>query len=311
VLSASARFGDPADLALAGPHLVMLDALGEPAVHVIRRADGALVATHGRKGEGPGEYRGPRGLQVRDSSRLWVFDIQLKRLPRLDLSRIADGSEPLPEEVVTFGAGELPMYPLWIGDAMVSPGLFDGGRLGWFDRTGRLLRTTGSLPDSGNSTPFRVRQHAYTGEIDVSPDGHRIVLGTRHADRLEFYGADGTLQHLARTADPFEPVFQVGMHDGQPYMASGEDMRLGYLDVDATDEAVYALFSGRRRADWPGRAAFGRTVHVYGWDGRLRRTLALDTDVIAIVVDEGENRLYAARHEPTPAVLWYPLSPPA
>jgi hypothetical protein len=309
VLHQSDALGQPSALALSGPYLVVLDGLGAPAVHVLRRTDGVRVAAAGREGEGPGEYRGPRGLQAGAGGSVWVFDVELQRLTRLDLAGLRGDSVPPPAEMVTFGAGVLPMSPQWVGDALVSPGLYDTGRLGWFDRAGRFLRTTGALPPPETGAPPRVVQHAYTGTLAVRPDGARMAVGTRHADRLEIYDAAGTLLHLVRGPRPFEPVFQVAVAQGQPYMASGDELRFGYVDVAATDRAVYALYSGRTRGGAPGVASFGRAVHVYGWDGRLRRTLALDADVLGIAVDEEARRLYATRHDPSPAVLSYPLPP--
>ena len=43
-------------------------------------ADGSHVATHGRRGEGPGEFRDPDGLMVDPGGRLWVPDGRQNRM---------------------------------------------------------------------------------------------------------------------------------------------------------------------------------------------------------------------------------------
>ncbi len=306
VLHEGAELGLPSDVVSAGEYLVILDAAGDPALHLLRRSDGALLRSAGRSGEGPGEYRGARSLEAAPGPDVWVFDVELRRMSRLRLSALARG-DARPAELLSFPASDLPMSPAWVGDEVASPGFFASGRLGWFDRSGRMLRTTGSLPPPERDVPYRVLQHAYTGTLAARPDRGRLALGTRHADQLEIYHRDGRLLHRVRGRPRFDPRFEVRTSRGQPYMATGDDLRFGYVDVTATGGSIFALYSGRTRSEHPGRANFGRTVHVYDWEGRLRGTLALDADAIAVAVDG--DRLYALRHAPSPAVLAYTLPP--
>ena len=94
-----------------------------------------------------------------------------------------------------------------------------------------------------------------------------------------------------------------------PSLATGDDLRLGYVDVAASRDRIYALFSGRTRAGHPDEAIYGRDVHVFDWDGKLHSVIHLDADAMAIALDEGQDLLLAVRHLPTPAVLAYELPP--
>lgn len=91
-------------------------------------------------------------------------------------------------------------------------------------------------------------------------------------------------------------------------MASGQDLRFGYIDIAVTDERIIALFSGRSRAERPGRANVGNILYIYDWKARLHDVYKLDSDVIAIAVRD--SILYALRHDPRPAVLRYVLKNP-
>ncbi|NIU77657.1 MAG: hypothetical protein GWN71_30125, partial [Gammaproteobacteria bacterium] len=85
----------------------------------------------------------------------------------------------------------------------------------------------------------------------------------------------------------FEPVFEVGRKNGQPSLATGADLRFGYVDVATTEDRIYALFSGQTRGGAPpGRAVFGLYVHVYDWTGQLREVLELDRPAISVAVTE-------------------------
>jgi hypothetical protein len=91
-------------------------------------------------------------------------------------------------------------------------------------------------------------------------------------------------------------------------MASGDDLRFGYVDVATTGSRIYGLFSGRRRGDFPrGQAVYARQIHVFDWAGELEAVLDLDSDVIAIAADERDRVLYAIRHDPLPAIVKYEL----
>ena len=99
----------------------------------------------------------------------------------------------------------------------------------------------------------------------------------------------------------FEPLYEAKKSARTVAMASGDETRFGYLDLATTDSRIYALFSGRTRAE--GRANYGNTVHVFDWDGRLVDVLRLDEFVIALAVDPAGEALYGIRHDPFPAVL--------
>lgn len=309
VFSESEAFGQPGDLAVVGEHLVLLDGLGNPAIHAIRLEDGSLARSFGRKGEGPGEFSGVRSIDPvpGSASEFWVFDISLRRLTHVDLAG-THISTATGQGSLTFRAGELPMSPAWIGGEIVSPGILAAGRLARYDSVGNRVATTGSVPAIvGREVPVTVLQHAFTGTLAANPSRTRLALGTRHSDRLEIYRADGAPVATVRSAAPFEPAFQVQALNGIPHMASGDDMRFGYVDVQTTEDRIFALFSGRTRRDYPGRAVFAEYVHEYDWDGRLRRVLKLDADVLSIAVDAEGKKLFATRWTPTPAVLVYPL----
>jgi hypothetical protein len=141
----------------------------------------------------------------------------------------------------------------------------------------------------------------------VRPDGRRIVIATQYADQLEFYGPDGGRIKTVRGPFGFDPRFTVVDIQGFKTMSSDESMRHGYVDVTATQDRVYALFSGRTREAFGGGASFGRYVHVYDWDGKLLQVLTLDRDLISITLSADERRVFGAAHDPEPVIMTYDL----
>lgn len=276
------------------------------ALHVIRRSDGRRLASWGREGGGPGEFRHLWGIQPSGDGGAWLYDPSLSRLTLLDVAALVAGRSQPVRRSVNLQSDLNPMTALWISDTLlVSSGMFTRGRLAMFDGSGRLTRTAGPMPPAREGVPPAVAQHAYSGTLVLHPSRPLVAIGTRHADRLEIYQTDGQLVRVARGPRNFEPVYEVQVHGGVPAMASGEDMRFGYIDLAATGDRLYALYSGFTRGERPGRANFGQQVHVFDWDGKLHRVLPLDQPVLGIAVSDDGQNIYAVRHDPEPAVLRY------
>lgn len=314
VLVADEAYGIPLDLALVGPHLVLLDGAGDPAFHVLRPSDGRGLSSFGPDGEGPGEFRGAWSLDpVPGEEAFWTFDIALQRLTRVSLRDGRPAGELSRSPVVDLQAPVLVNDAVWTGPARIlASGHFGEGRLGRFDGEGRFLGSTGPLspvPPAVEDAPPAVLQQAFQGRLARTRDGSRLALGVRQAGRLEIFDGSGRAADTARVPFPFPPRFEVARSERGPVMATGDDLRFGYIDVAVAGGRIYGLFSGRTRGGWEdGRAALGRHVHVFRRSGELEEVLELDADAIALAVDPEAGWLFAARHLPTPAVLRYPLS---
>jgi hypothetical protein len=272
---------------------------------VIRRADGRHLASWGREGSGPGEFRALWGIQPASNGNAWLYDPSQSRLTLVEVPALLTGAGNPVRRIVGLRADLVPMTAQWMADTLlVSSGLFTRGRLALFDGSGRLKAVHGPLPAAPDGVPTQVAQHAYTGTLVRHPSRPLVAIGTRHADRVEIYHAeDGRLAHVGRGPRGFEPVYEVQVRGGQPAMASGGDMRFGYVDMAAAGDHLYALHSGVSRDERPGRANFGGEVHVFDWSGTLLRILPLDHLALALAVSEDERTLYTLRHDPTPAVL--------
>jgi len=305
------RLNAPGDLAVVGPFLVVLDPLADSVVAVLDRATGTLVTRAGRLGRGPGEIAAPWSLDpVPDGSGFWVYDFALRRLTRFDLPwREERGRRPVRHTRLVSLLADATLYgPVWIGSRVASLGFFADGRRVWvFDSTGAHTGAFGELPSSPVDAPTYVLEHAYQATLVVNPIRTRMAVLTRHAGHVTIFGTDGSLVADTSGPEPFEPEFSVARGARGPVMATDEHLRFGYLDGWGTDSYLFALFSGRRRADFPGEANFGEYVHVFDWQGRLQAVWKLDAAALSIAVDPEGRTLYAVRHHPEPAVVRYAL----
>lgn len=304
----------PRRMAVVGDRLVLLDR-SAPMVHVFRLPDGHRIGSFGREGDGPGEFRGPATVHadLEAPGAFWVFDNGLNRLTRFRFTH--PDSLPRLGDMANFqGTSGHHFQSVWLSDStVVASGIYldqAAIRLLVTDRSGRPRRTIGTLPEhpGGSGIPGSVLQHAYEARFAVHPDRGRIAVGTRHADRLEIYRADGTLVRQITGGDGFIPVFEVNRRAGGASMATGDDLRIGYLDLAATHRHVFALFSGNTRGEMRGRTYTGKEVHVYDWEGERVATLALAERAHSIAVDTAApGYLYAVRDEPAPRIVRHTL----
>jgi hypothetical protein len=276
----------PTQIAVANDRIALVDGFADSPIHVLD-ARGHYLAGFGRAGEGPGEFEGPRALEpTLDGEGFWVFDAALSRLTLVEPDRWESTAASARVTVSVHGPAMVTNLVRRGDDGFLAAGFFGEGRLGHFTADGEYEGASGAIPTSDIEAPPAVLQHAYRGNLKADPAGARLVFANRHAGFLEVFSQEGELLRRIEGPFAFEPVFEVKAGEGGPSLATGDDLRFGYVDVATTNDRIYALFS---------------------WDGALRSVIHLDADAMAIAVDSRRSRLLAVRHLPTPAVLSYEL----
>lgn len=300
----------PGALLVHGQRIVIIDNSADARVIIIDASTGRTVGRFGRKGSGPGEFTGATSLESDpdDQSAFWVHDITLRRMTKVLLASNYPTSGLPNFTTLNFKANI--MEPRWTSSReIVGPGIFPAGRVSVFTRQGEFVRAFGALPSGDERVPMTVRQEAYRSYMSLSPDRSRMVLATRYADRIEFFRTSGEKFGEATRPFSFEPKFSVGAGKVGPVMQFGDDMRYGYTGLAATDQLIFALFSGRMRGGFNSQAPFANFVHVYDWTGRLLRVFRLDVSVVGLAVDSKASRIFALRHDPLPSVVVFDVQP--
>jgi len=298
----------PVDITIAGRYVVVADLSADSMFHVIDADRPGVPFQFGRRGSGPGEFENAWSMDPTGggSAEFWVYDADLARMSLVSLNELEAGSGPVVGRMINLEVPAILTGPAWIDSfTMVSLGFFSRGRIAFISEDGTLIRTAGTLPEPLSSTPPEVLQHVFQATLALRPDRTLLAAATRHASNIEIYRADGSAVGVFQGPLLVEPRFEIQTSAGRPTMATGSDLRFGYIDVAASAEHIFALFSGRTRAGFPGSANFGRFVHVFDWSGNFEQVLELDASVLKITVDERGEVLYATRHEPEPAVMRY------
>lgn len=298
VLYQSEDLALPTTLEVVGDRLVLSDDFADRSLRVLRRSDGALERTFGRKGRGPREFETAFAIDVIDpSGEIMVHDPTLQRVTRIDLDEDFDGDRWVADRSVSLQANAMVLVAAWKPDGLVGVGSFTDGRLVHLSAAGRQLRTTGATPVQPMEVSREAWNRAYQARLKPDPGRTRWAVASRFADRLDIYDENGTLHATADRLYGFEP--------GDLEEEDPAAVRFAYIDVATTGTRIYALFSGRTRAE--GEANLADVVHVFDWEGRLRDVWQLEERLIALAVSPDGGRLYGVRHAPLPAVVEYAL----
>lgn len=307
VLGDSTSFGFIDDVAVIGNQLLLLDRYGSKPILFMDLADGRITRAFGGRGDGPGEYRWARSIDRVEHgpyAGTWVYDIQSGRLTQFDL----DVRQQTPRRMLRAPSG---LYsPVWFGDTLVSNGLFSQEMLQYFtesDKEMRKVRTAGHTPFGREVEDVAMILNRTI--MAVPPSRTKMAAAYRYTSRVDFFDASGRLMHSAAGPTEITPYYRV-VPDPRSKMNRWVPLRetaYAYLDVDATDEFVYALFTGRSHKDYKDTYDLGDQVHVFTWDGRLADVWKLDEAVTRIEVDVEGGRLFGARELPYPSLIEYRL----
>jgi hypothetical protein len=306
-LGLSDSLGVGTGLLRVGNFLVVEDPKARRPFHLVDLETERYTASFGDWGRGPGEFRSVASLarDPTDPSLFWAYDISNRRITPVSLA----GKTPivLPERTVVMRADSgVALGLLRIDEGWLAHGILSAGRLAVYSNTGQLEGVRGDLPPEERGerqTPHFVRQQAYRSTVDVRPDSTLIAVGTRYADRIDIMSPAGELFVEAARPLGFEPQYEVMTNGGRPVMGSGAAMRFGYVRVRATQDHIYALYSGATRAEMPGAAYLGSTLRVFSWLGELQREFELSDPVMTIEVYG--DLIYGIRHNPTPEIVVY------
>ena len=305
----STRVEQPADLAISGGRLFVLETNPSPALRSVRLGTWDDEWTAGNSGEGPGEVKVPVVLAVAPNGDPWVYDMDVRRMTRY-VRAVPGGFQP--ETTMTQLQFGTPLFRMvWLDDStLIATGFFNETRLGLINADGRLRSEVGAPPPGDKTIAVPFRNMLYEGAVAAHPSHTKFVVSSKHAGRITIVDAATFAETPAKVPFEFEPAYTMdntGQYRGMGMGSS--DLRFGYIDVAATGTRIFALFSGRTRLMHPGDAYTGDYVHEFDWEGKLQRVLHLDARALGIAVDADGTELFITVESPQPSVLRYAIPP--
>ena len=296
--------GSPDDIVAGSDRLLVSDDNAEKPLLVFDRFSGDLLKSAGAFGSGPGEVSGHSKLDVKTGkSEGWVLDIIHQSLTYVHLDTLVATGFLSPRSTRFGNSG---------GVVLNSAQMADGSILGWgvhpveglamFDSSGAFEGAFGNAPPGADNVSMAIRNHAWRQTLRTSPDAERLVAAYYNADRLDIYDS-GVLTHIVNGPEFFEPVYIADETPGGQRLALQPDNRSGYIDVDVTEEFIYALYSGKKR-DETNRGTY---FLVFDWTGRPMGRLNVSGSPSSMAVSADNSELYVIFKSPVPQIIRFEI----
>lgn len=262
--------------------------------HAFHGPDLHYLGSFGQRGEAPDEIISAENIRLYNDG-WWTLDSGKGRLLRFNAAKglsqptheiKLDEKEILrPLDFVKYENGEF-IVPDYSGEA----------RFCIADTQGRLLRRMGDIPTANEEALQGARPalaQAWRSFIDYNPRNGILVAATQLGEVLELYNLRDSTRTVLMGPNG-EPRFQVSQGYGIPTGI------MGFGDVQVTDRAVYAVFSGRTFKELMQSAQQGKDlpdggqyIYVFSLQGKPLLRYALNRHISGLHVDEEKSVIWA------------------
>ena len=263
--------------------------------HLFTYPEFRYLSSFGQRGEGPEEMQTVDGF-FWNGQTLWALDNIKSELVRWELSDSRDKmlrKERIKLDKATFRALDIVPFQ---NNSFLIPNYSGDTRFCEVDRKGKLLKKWGKIPTDKSKLLEQnpnVFGQGWRSFIDYSFQSGILVAATQLGEVLEIWNTQrGTYQIIkGELGDPkFEIVQSYAIPSGFR----------GYNDVHVTERAIYGIYNGVPMKEvmlayQKGKPLpeGGRTVRVFGLDGKPLKEYKLDHSVSGIWVDEKLGKMWA------------------
>jgi hypothetical protein len=247
----------------------------------------------GNKGRGPNEFLMPYSIQCIDDRTVGVFDTQTRLY--------SEFAVPGQRETLKVGKGVKMPFP----STRIIRTAFDQyiGLTSLDEKMFSLADSTGAAVDTFFEYPYRddaerkdlARGMAYQGTLAVNPSKTRFVYSSFYGEIIHFYSIEENNIQLINKIENKYPVYRQNDNGtrGVSYDGNGTD---GYIATYATDQFVYALYSGGtilERHEKKSSNYEGNILRVFDWSGVLVKEYALDVPCSYLCVSDDDSTMWA------------------
>ncbi|MDR2147483.1 MAG: TolB-like 6-bladed beta-propeller domain-containing protein [Tannerella sp.] len=266
------------------------------------------VYRFGNKGQGPNDFLHPFSLQYISDTLMGTYDAMLKSFTEVSLSpdskKIKSQSLRL-DNNMSFKVLKTP-YNQYLGMGSYQEGMFL-----LFDSLGKTVQSFFEFPfkdATEKAIKNQLRGMAYQGEIAINPSGTKFAYATLNADIIHFYNIlENDIQIIKKIEKRFCEYIPQEI-DGGIMSAIKATSETGYLDVYATENHVFMLYSGRTFKEYEEKSFEGDLLMIYDWSGNLKKEILLDIPCKNICITPDEEILWAIAEIPEPTIVRFDLT---
>lgn len=161
-----------------------------------------------------------------------------------------------------------------------------------FDKHNRVLSYGIDIYNSSDET-FNVYTKFLSnqGVFVMHPHKNQFAYSLNFSSNMDFFQVENNKIHLIKSLRLGNPSYRSVVESNMFSADLTKETIIGYLDISATSNYVYALYSGQKAYE-DGRKS--NVVLVFDWEGNPVKKYILDTEAYYITVDELRDRLFAA-----------------
>jgi len=238
------------------------------------------------------------GLYIQNNtlSFIWVYDITLGKLFKINIQQAIKDTNYLPENEANL-TGELKnlVSPEIVNDSLILATTYSIDDCRYFyTNTNKILKKAGTLPEVINSellydppaTKFPNKAYIFKATGIRHPSENKVAVFYNKTDRAEFYSNDSLIK-IVTGQDTFGPKMQVTKLKTGFSIEEYDKTRFAYLSMAYTQDFIYGLCAGREA----GETCSNRIV-VFDWNGRFIYELSVDKAICKICIEPKRKILY-------------------
>jgi len=246
----------------------------------------------GSKGRGPNEFIMPYSIQYIDEQTTGVFDVMS--------ITYSEFNNPIQNETLTvnkkiqvrssssriFKTAFNQYIALSLNDEMFV----------LMDSTGVVVNTFFEYPYQNSAErKLASRFFAYQGTLATNPSKTKFAYSSFRGEIIHFYTIEKNNIESIRKIENEYPLYKEAT-DGNRGVIYDTQGRNGYIATYATEEYVYAIFSGETVLEQTKKRSInfeGHFLHIFDWNGFLIREYELDLPCSYLCVSDDNNKIWA------------------
>lgn len=279
--------------------------------HIINVNKEKLVKSFGKSGRGPKEIDIPLGFNINPGKdrEINTYARNKQKLFSFNIDSIIHKKNYEPSLVKEFSENYLTPV-LLKNNHFIATGPFEEGRYRVTDKSLKKHQFKYDYPkDTDKHRVSRpTKSMVYQGNFILQPNGKHFAFATGSCGIIEiFQSKDKTIQKI-KNHHFYNPVYTVESEKDMRAPLNAKKNRNGFVDLSATKEYLYALFSGRTFYEYREKYAYGKNLLVFDWKGKPIKQYKLNKAVRCISVADNNKTMYAIASLPQPTILKFKLN---
>lgn len=288
IINDTSLFNNVSNILLYDSLLILTDINAENSIKIFSARTGNSIASHGKKGKGPGELLTPTIYSIdRERGEIVIYDYDKQGIMRYNISDILQDNnkysfEPLDKEKPFLNNLRLVHDSIFISNGTKERVVLS--------TKSKILAIDNSFKKCNNlfKEPNEWYLFMNTHSLgSVSPDGTKYVCGTLYGGIIEiFHIKDNNSINLAESKYFYKPLFQI--NNGTINLS--ENTIFGFRHIYATNDYFYAtLFGISNPTSLPNK------IYKFDWQGNPIASYEFSYPIGSFVVDD-DGSIYMIIH---------------